>query len=242
MEGEIGLRRFFTRFPDAQLAGEGSRRDTLSLGVGLACRCVWASGDRRVSAGPRDPLTEPVAGHAPDGTGLPLAFSDGRDLNRGTRPGYSWTATGAARFAITMTDSAEVVLRMARLSDRDWEALERFPRRGLHLRGHADRTGRGGPAAPRTSSSGSRSGWIPAGYVNHDGVLVSNGTDVMYEHSGDLELGHQETAVLQFVTVHKVRDGKIVLWKDYWDFGGLATMLRKDWMEAAGARRYELDV
>jgi len=31
MEGEVGLRSFFTRFPDAQLAGEGSRRDTRVL-------------------------------------------------------------------------------------------------------------------------------------------------------------------------------------------------------------------
>ena len=31
MEGEIGLRQFFTRFPDAQLAGEGIRRDTRVL-------------------------------------------------------------------------------------------------------------------------------------------------------------------------------------------------------------------
>jgi cytochrome P450 len=31
MEGEVGLRTFFTRFPDARLAGEGSRRDTRVL-------------------------------------------------------------------------------------------------------------------------------------------------------------------------------------------------------------------
>ena len=31
MEGEIGLREFFSRFPDAQLAGAGSRRDTRVL-------------------------------------------------------------------------------------------------------------------------------------------------------------------------------------------------------------------
>jgi cytochrome P450 len=31
MEGEVGLRRFFTRFPDAELAGTGSRRDTRVL-------------------------------------------------------------------------------------------------------------------------------------------------------------------------------------------------------------------
>jgi cytochrome P450 len=31
MEGEVGLRRFFTHFPDARLAGAGSRRDTRVL-------------------------------------------------------------------------------------------------------------------------------------------------------------------------------------------------------------------
>jgi len=31
MEGEIGLRQFFTRFPDASLAGDGRRRDTRVL-------------------------------------------------------------------------------------------------------------------------------------------------------------------------------------------------------------------
>jgi cytochrome P450 len=30
-EGEVGLRRFFTHFPDAQLAGAGRRRDTRVL-------------------------------------------------------------------------------------------------------------------------------------------------------------------------------------------------------------------
>ncbi len=45
-EGEVGLRRFFTHFPDAQLAGIGSRRDTrvlrgwaeLPVSLGLAAR------------------------------------------------------------------------------------------------------------------------------------------------------------------------------------------------------------
>ena len=31
MEGEVGLRQFFTRFPNAQLAGDGTRRDTRVL-------------------------------------------------------------------------------------------------------------------------------------------------------------------------------------------------------------------
>ena len=44
MEGEVGLRQFFTRFPNAQLAGDGTRRDTrvlrgwsrLPVGLGAA--------------------------------------------------------------------------------------------------------------------------------------------------------------------------------------------------------------
>lgn len=60
-----------------------------------------------------------------------------------------------------------------------------------------------------------------AGYQNHDGVLVSDGCDVMYEHSETWTFTTGEQGVLRFVTVHKVIDGKITLWKDYWDMGSL---------------------
>jgi limonene-1,2-epoxide hydrolase len=75
-----------------------------------------------------------------------------------------------------------------------------------------------------------------ADYVNHDGLLVSNGVDVMYEHSETWTWASGETAVLPFVSVHKVRDGKITLWKDYWDFGAIANSAPPSWMEdLAGA-------
>lgn len=74
-----------------------------------------------------------------------------------------------------------------------------------------------------------------AGYENHDGVLVSNGVDAMYEHSETWNWPTGETAVLQFVTVHKVHGGKITLWKDYWDFGGLVNHAPPDWMEQLAA-------
>jgi len=70
-----------------------------------------------------------------------------------------------------------------------------------------------------------------AGYENHDGVLVSNGVDTMYEHSETWNWPTGESAVLTFVTVHKVEGGKITLWKDYWDFGGLVNHAPPDWME-----------
>jgi limonene-1,2-epoxide hydrolase len=60
-----------------------------------------------------------------------------------------------------------------------------------------------------------------AGYQNHDGLLVSNGADVMYEHSETWQWSSGETALLRFVTVHRVENGKVTLWKDYWDMGGL---------------------
>ena len=70
-----------------------------------------------------------------------------------------------------------------------------------------------------------------AGYENHDGLLVSNGADVMYEHSETWHWTTGETAVLRFVTVHRVEDGRITLWKDYWDMSGLTATAPATWME-----------
>ena len=36
---------------------------------------------------------------------------------------------------------------------------------------------------------------------------------------------------LKFVTVHRVENGKITLWKDYWDMGALANHAPPTWME-----------
>ena len=60
-----------------------------------------------------------------------------------------------------------------------------------------------------------------AGYENYDGVLLSDGEDVMYEHSEKWTFQTGEQGVLRFVTVHKVVDGKVALWKDYWDMNSL---------------------
>jgi limonene-1,2-epoxide hydrolase len=60
-----------------------------------------------------------------------------------------------------------------------------------------------------------------AGYENHDGVLCADGSDVMYEHSETWTFKTGERGVLRFVSVHKVVDGKIAVWKDYWDMNSL---------------------
>lgn len=128
--------------------------------------------------------------------------------------------------------SADVVLGMWKaLSNRDWETLKTFLAEDCI---YVDM-----PVGPAAAARGPEDivrrlkvGLEPlAGYENHDGVLVSDGENVMYEHSETWNWATGESTVLQFVTVHKVRDGQIVLWKDYWDFGGLANHAPADWME-----------
>jgi limonene-1,2-epoxide hydrolase len=69
-----------------------------------------------------------------------------------------------------------------------------------------------------------------AGYENFDGLLLADGEDVMYEHSEVWRWAGGESALLRFVTVHRVTDGRISLWKDYWDMGALANHAPPTWM------------
>ncbi|WP_435744736.1 hypothetical protein [Nocardioides sp. SYSU DS0663] len=57
-----------------------------------------------------------------------------------------------------------------------------------------------------------RVGWGGlAAYENHDGLLLAVGDDVMYEHSETWTFASGEVVVLPFVTVHRVRDGRVSL-------------------------------
>ncbi|MET0457424.1 MAG: nuclear transport factor 2 family protein [Mycobacterium sp.] len=70
-----------------------------------------------------------------------------------------------------------------------------------------------------------------ASYENHDGLLVSDGPAVMYEHSETWGWTTGEKAVLRFVSVHRVENGKVTIWKDYWDMSGLTATAPPTWME-----------
>jgi limonene-1,2-epoxide hydrolase len=117
------------------------------------------------------------------------------------------------------------------LSRRDWDAVKMFL--------SADCVYVDMPAGPMLAARGPddivkrlKVGLEPlAGYQNHDGVLVSNGSDVMYEHSETWRWKSGETAVLRFVSVHRVDDGKVTLWKDYWDMGGMTAQAPPTWLE-----------
>lgn len=70
-----------------------------------------------------------------------------------------------------------------------------------------------------------------ADYVNHDGRLLTNGADVMYEHSETWTWRSGEVALLRFVTVHRVADGEVTLWKDYWDMSSMVSQAPPTWLE-----------
>ncbi|MDR7167245.1 ketosteroid isomerase-like protein [Nocardia kruczakiae] len=69
-----------------------------------------------------------------------------------------------------------------------------------------------------------------AEYTNHDGLLVAEGPDVIYEHSETWVWPTGERAELPFVSVHRVRDGRVSLWKDYWNFETLASAAPSTWL------------
>ncbi|WP_328356563.1 nuclear transport factor 2 family protein [Mycobacterium sp. NBC_00419] len=127
---------------------------------------------------------------------------------------------------------AETVLGMWKaLSARDWDAVKTFVSEDciyVDMPVGAAAAARGPEDIVKRLKVGLEA---LAGYENHDGVLVSNGVDAMYEHSETWTFKTGEQGVLRFVTVHKVVDGKITLWKDYWDMNGLTSFAPPSWLE-----------
>jgi limonene-1,2-epoxide hydrolase len=125
----------------------------------------------------------------------------------------------------------DTVLRMWKaLSDRDWDLLKTFLSEDCI---YLDM-----PVGPTAAARGPEDivkrlkiGLEPlASYENFTGLMVDNGIDVMYEHHEEWRWPTGESAVMQFVTVHRVQDDKITLWKDYWDMGALANNAPPNWL------------
>ena len=129
----------------------------------------------------------------------------------------------------------EIVLGMWKaLSDRDWESVKSFlsddclyvdmPMPAVSARGPENIVARLKIGLESLSS-----------YVNHEGLLLSDGVDVMYEHSETWGWPSGETVRLAFVSVHRVQDGKITLWKDYSDFNTLLSAAPPSYVESLGS-------
>lgn len=61
---------------------------------------------------------------------------------------------------------------------------------------------------------------------------IAEGDTVIVEHTETWHFETQEKVVNQFVTVHRLRDGKIEIWRDYWDLGTLMAQAPAWWIEA----------
>lgn len=119
----------------------------------------------------------------------------------------------------------------AALSARDWEGLK------SHL--SEDCIYLDVPVGPTAAARGPddivkrlKIGLEPlASYENFTGLLVVDGVNAMYEHHEEWHWATGESAVLRFVTVHRVENDKISLWKDYWDMSALANHAPPSWLE-----------
>ena len=71
-----------------------------------------------------------------------------------------------------------------------------------------------------------------ASYENIERNIAASGDVVMVEHEETWRWQTGESAVLPFVTVHRVVDGKIRLWKDYWNYDTLIDAAPPGWQES----------
>lgn len=129
----------------------------------------------------------------------------------------------------TQDHVAVVEAMWAAVYDRDWERLAGFFT--------ADSIYYDVPTGPTTAARGP-AGIITrlrlgldelVGYSHVPGQVAASGDTVMVEHAETWTWASGETVTLPFVTVHRVVDGKVVLWKDYWDYETLRGAAPPDW-------------
>ncbi len=68
-------------------------------------------------------------------------------------------------------------------------------------------------------------------YVHHLHCMVSQGDTVVTEHTEDWHFPSGEVVSLPFVSIHVIEDGKIKLWRDYWDMNTLMSGAPQWWIE-----------
>ena len=70
-----------------------------------------------------------------------------------------------------------------------------------------------------------------AGHYHHLKHIVADGDLVITEHAEEWHWHTGEKVVLPFVSVHELRDGKIVRWWDYWDMTTLMSAAPQWWID-----------
>ena len=118
------------------------------------------------------------------------------------------------------------------LNDRDWDKLGAFF--------GPDSIYYDVPLGPSAAGVGPESivarlrlGLEPlAAYAHHHGLATTGeGGLVMLEHYETWTWGTGESVTLPIATVHRVVDGTITLWRDYWDYQTLMGAAPAWWVE-----------
>ncbi len=70
-----------------------------------------------------------------------------------------------------------------------------------------------------------------SGYEHVTGLIVADGEHVITEHAETWHWPSGESATLPFVSVQRIVDGTIVLWKDYWNLPTLMDAAPQSWQD-----------
>ncbi|TFG94751.1 MAG: nuclear transport factor 2 family protein [Myxococcales bacterium] len=68
-------------------------------------------------------------------------------------------------------------------------------------------------------------------FEHHFHRIVAEGQTVAFEHTEVWHFHTGEVVRNPFVTIHEVADGRIKLWRDYWDLNTLMSSVPKWWIE-----------
>ncbi len=89
-----------------------------------------------------------------------------------------------------------------------------------------------GAVGPKAVAARLRIGLEPVErYVHHQHRMVAEDDTVVTEHTEDWHFHSGEVVSLPFVSIHVVKDGRIVLWRDYWDMNTLMSGAPRWWIE-----------
>lgn len=68
-------------------------------------------------------------------------------------------------------------------------------------------------------------------YVHHTHQIVVEGNNIVTEHTEDWHFGEGVVVSLPFVSIHRVEDGKLTAWRDYWDLQTLMAGAPQWWLD-----------
>lgn len=89
-----------------------------------------------------------------------------------------------------------------------------------------------GAIGPQAVAARLRLGLGPIAEIHHRVChVVAQGDIVVTEHAEEWRWHTGERIELPFVSVHEVREGRIVRWWDYWDFNTLMSAAPAWWIE-----------